>query len=59
MLVQLFPSASDGAYWQVFGAKKQALVACHASYRGAPLQKCSKGYFRALSAWREGARSAP
>ena len=35
--------------------KKQARVACHPSYRGAPLRKCSKGYFRALSAWREGA----
>ena len=38
--------------------KKQARVACHPSYRGAPLRKCSKGYFRALSAWREGALGA-
>ena len=39
--------------------KKQAWVACHPLYRRVPLRKCSKGYFRALSAWREGALGAP
>jgi hypothetical protein len=48
----------NGAYYQVFGVKKQARVAGHPSNRGAPLRKCSKGYFRALSAWREGALGA-
>jgi hypothetical protein len=58
--------AGDVARWQArhsrewrvlagFWREKQARIACNPSYRGAPLRKCSKGYFRALSAWREGA----
>jgi hypothetical protein len=35
----------NGAYWEAFDFKKQARVACHPSYRRAPLQKCSKGVF--------------
>ena len=47
MLVQLFLSAfrSDGAYWQVFGVKEQALVACHASYPGCAAAKMLEGVF--------------
>ena len=38
--------------------KKQARVACHPSYRRAPL-RVLEGVFRALSPWREGALGAP
>jgi hypothetical protein len=38
--------------------KKQARVACHPSYRSAPLGML-EGVFRALSPWREGALGAP
>jgi hypothetical protein len=41
-----------------FWREKAARIACHPSYRGAPLRKCSKGVFRALSPWREGVRGA-
>jgi hypothetical protein len=59
MLVQLFLSAvrSDGAYSQVIGVKKQARVARH-PHIGARRCECSKGIFRALSPWREGALGA-
>ena len=48
----------NGAYCQFFGRKKQARVVGHSSYRRCVAVKCSKGYFRALSLWREGALGA-
>jgi hypothetical protein len=38
----------NGGYWQAFGLKKLAWVACHPLSRRAPLQNARMGY-RALS----------
>jgi hypothetical protein len=35
----------NGGYWQEFGVKKQARVACHPSYRRAPLRMLERGSF--------------
>ena len=40
---------TNGAYWQVFGVKRQARVPCHLSYRRAPPGRCSEAGDFALS----------
>ena len=52
-------SLHNGAYWQASGVKKQAQVACHPSYRRAPLGECFEAETSRISAWREGALGAP
>ena len=47
---------TNGAYLQVFDVKSRRGLCAVPS--GAPPRKCSKGYFRALSAWRESALGA-
>jgi hypothetical protein len=36
---------ANGGYWQAFGVKKQARVACHPSCRHAPLRMLERGIF--------------
>ena len=49
----------DGAYWQAFGRKKQARVACRPVSRRAPLGRCSKGEASRIVPWCEARSERP
>jgi hypothetical protein len=38
----------NGGYWQAFGVKKQARIACLPSYRRAPLRMLERGILRIM-----------